>query len=58
LLRGILVFCDLPTTQIFRYPWTITMTIAATRMYRGLDDFLSTETYENHVFLSSVRSLR
>jgi hypothetical protein len=34
------------------------MTIAATRMYRGLDDFLSTDTYENHAFLSSLGSLR
>ncbi|KAH9988682.1 hypothetical protein BJV77DRAFT_729311 [Russula vinacea] len=33
-----------PLGVIFRYPWTITMTIAATRMYRALDDFLSTDT--------------
>ncbi|KAF8487270.1 hypothetical protein DFH94DRAFT_687740 [Russula ochroleuca] len=32
-----------PLGIIFRYPWTITMTIAATRMYRGLDDFFTTD---------------
>jgi hypothetical protein len=34
------------------------MSIAATRMYRGLDDFLSSDTYDNNLFLSSLRSLR
>ncbi|KAF8466572.1 hypothetical protein DFH94DRAFT_857436 [Russula ochroleuca] len=28
---------------MFFFPWIITMTIAATRMYRGLDDFLSSD---------------
>ncbi|KAF8487275.1 hypothetical protein DFH94DRAFT_20755 [Russula ochroleuca] len=28
---------------IFHIPWLITMAIAATRMYRGLDDFLSSD---------------
>ena len=32
------------------------MTIAATRMYRGLDDFLSSDVYDNSVFLSSLES--
>jgi hypothetical protein len=32
------------------------MTIAATRMYRGLDDFLSSDVYDNSVFLSSLDS--
>jgi hypothetical protein len=32
------------------------MTIAATRMYRGLDDFLSSDVYDNYVFLSSLGS--
>jgi hypothetical protein len=41
----------------FSLSWMITMTIAATRMYRGLDDFLSSDTYDNHLFLSSLRSL-
>ncbi|KAH9988698.1 hypothetical protein BJV77DRAFT_1069946 [Russula vinacea] len=33
-----------PLSMIFRFPWVITMSIAATRMYRGLDDFLSSDT--------------
>ena len=33
------------------------MTIAATRMYRGLDDFLSSDAYDNSVFLSTPDSL-
>jgi hypothetical protein len=33
------------------------MTIAATRMYRGLDDFFSSDAYDNYVFLSSLDSL-
>ncbi|KAH9983584.1 hypothetical protein BJV77DRAFT_286076 [Russula vinacea] len=32
-----------PLNTIFIIPWIITMTIAATRMYRGLDDFLSSD---------------
>jgi hypothetical protein len=32
-----------PLNTIFFFPWIITMTIAATRMYRGLDDFLSSD---------------
>ena len=32
------------------------MTIASTRMYRGLDNFLSSDTCENHLFLSFLRS--
>ncbi|KAF8487294.1 hypothetical protein DFH94DRAFT_797786 [Russula ochroleuca] len=35
----------------FGMPWIITMLIAASRMYRGLNDFLySGTTYDNHVF--------
>jgi hypothetical protein len=34
------------------------MAIAATRMYRGLDDFLSSDMYDNHFFFSSLRSPR
>lgn len=34
------------------------MSIAATRMYRGLDDFLSSDMYEYHLLFSSLRSLR
>jgi len=30
------------------------MSIAATRMYRGLDDFQSSDMYDNHLFLSSL----
>jgi hypothetical protein len=33
------------------------MSIAATRMYRALDVALSSDMYENHIFLSSLRSL-
>jgi hypothetical protein len=32
------------------------MTIAATRMYRGLDDFLSSDAYDNYAILSSLSS--
>ncbi len=28
--------------------------MAATRMYRGLDDFLSSDMYDDHIFLSSL----
>ncbi|KAH9988692.1 hypothetical protein BJV77DRAFT_730005 [Russula vinacea] len=34
-----------PLSTIFRYPWIITMTIASTRMYRGLDNFLSSDIH-------------
>ena len=43
--EGYQFLCDLPQTQIFLFPWEITMTIAASRMYRGLDDFLSSDVY-------------
>ena len=33
------------------------MTIAATRMYRSLDDFFSPDAYDNYVFLSFLDSL-
>jgi hypothetical protein len=33
-----------PLSTIFRAPWITAMSIAATRMYRGLDDFLSSNT--------------
>jgi hypothetical protein len=34
------------------------MSIAATRMYRGLDDFSSSDMDSNHLFLSSLPSVR
>jgi hypothetical protein len=34
------------------------MSIAATRMYRGLDDFLSSDMYDDRLLFSSLRSLR
>ena len=41
---------------MFQVPWVITMTIAATRMYRSLSDFLSSDVYETstHSFFCSV----
>jgi len=34
-----------PLNLIFQIPWMITMTIAATRMYRSLSDFGSSDVY-------------
>jgi hypothetical protein len=53
----VFVFLSLnePLSTIFLYPWIITMTIAATRMYRGLDDFLSSEA--SHVPYKSGRRI-
>ena len=31
---------------MFQMPWLVTMSIAATRMYRSLSDFLSPEVYD------------
>ncbi|KAH9988694.1 hypothetical protein BJV77DRAFT_730093 [Russula vinacea] len=47
ILPTVFVCLDLnePLSTIFRYPWIITMTIASTRMYRGLDNFLSSDTH-------------
>ncbi|KAH9988693.1 hypothetical protein BJV77DRAFT_730054 [Russula vinacea] len=41
----VFVLLDLnePLSTIFLFPWIITMTIGASRMYRGLDDFLSSD---------------
>ncbi|KAF8487259.1 hypothetical protein DFH94DRAFT_19907 [Russula ochroleuca] len=44
-----------PLSMIFRFPWIITMTIAATRMYRGLDEFISSDT--SHVPHNSGRGI-
>ncbi|KAH9988691.1 hypothetical protein BJV77DRAFT_729994 [Russula vinacea] len=44
-----------PLTMIFLFPWEITMTIAASRMYRGLDDFLSSDV--SHVPYKSGRRI-
>ena len=38
-------FLYVTTTQIFQFPWLITMSIAATQMYRSLDDFFSSDMY-------------
>ena len=40
-------------TQMFQMPWLVTMSIAATRMYRSLSDFLSPDVYDIP-FLSSL----
>jgi len=40
-------------TQMFQMPWLVTMSIAATRMYRSLSDFLSPEVYDI-LFLSCL----
>ncbi|KAH9988695.1 hypothetical protein BJV77DRAFT_730138 [Russula vinacea] len=57
ILPTVFVCLDLnePLSIIFRYPWIVTMTIASTRMYRGLDNFLSSDTCDSHLFLSSLR---
>ncbi|KAF8487295.1 hypothetical protein DFH94DRAFT_21963 [Russula ochroleuca] len=49
----VFAFLDLnePLSTIFRVPWIIAMSMAATRMYRALDDALSSNTYENLVFI-------
>ena len=44
-------FLCLDTTQIFQIPWLITMSIAATRMYRALDDFFSSDVYDLNFFV-------
>ena len=44
-------------TQIFQIPWLITMSIAATRMYRRLEDFLSLNRYDDDIFFPSLYSL-
>jgi hypothetical protein len=43
---------------MFHIPWVITLSIAATRMYRRLDDFLSSDMYDNRLFLYALCSLR
>ena len=40
--------------QIFQIPWLITMSIAATRMYRKLEDFLSLDMYDNDIIFASL----
>jgi len=47
----------LPGLQMFQIPWLITMSVAAAWMYRSLQDFLSSDMYDIHLFLSSLRSL-
>jgi len=42
---------------MFQYPWLITIIIAATRMYRGLQDFSSPVLYDNYLFLSPLCSI-
>jgi hypothetical protein len=42
--------------QMFQIPWLLTMSIAAAWMYRALQDFLSSDMYDIHPFLSSSRS--
>ena len=42
---------------MFQIPWLITMSIAAAWMYRSLQDFLSTDMYDIHFLLSTLRSL-
>jgi len=44
---------------MFQVPWMVTMTISATRMYRSLSDFGSSDVYMYDIlsFLSSLRSL-
>ena|SRR5258707_1561872 len=34
---------------MLQIPWVITMSIAATRMYRSLSDFLSSDVYETNI---------
>jgi hypothetical protein len=43
---------------MFHIPWVLTLSIAATRMYRCLDDFLSSNMYDKSLLLSSLRLLR
>src|SRR6266849_488704 len=44
---------------MFQVPWVITMSIAATRMYRSLSDFLSPDVYESraHSFICLVLTI-
>ena len=42
---------------MFQVPWVITMSIAATRMYRSLSDFLSSDMYAIHFRLCSCSLL-
>lgn len=53
--RRLLVPYVLPMTQIFQIPWLITMSIAATRMYRALDEVFSSDVYDFNFFIASYR---
>lgn len=55
----LLVFNASFATQMFLIPSMVAMTIAATRMYRGLAEFTSggTEMYDIIPFRSSLHSL-
>ncbi|KAH9988686.1 hypothetical protein BJV77DRAFT_729632 [Russula vinacea] len=44
-----------PLSTMFLFPWVMTLAIAATRMYRGLDDFLSSDA--SHVPYRSGRKI-
>ena len=39
-------------TQIFQIPWVLTMAIAATRMYRALDELFSSDVYDFNLFIA------
>ncbi|KAH9991282.1 hypothetical protein BJV77DRAFT_548923 [Russula vinacea] len=48
-----------PLSSMFLFPWVMTLTIASTRMYRGLDDFLSSDVlhHVSHVPYRSGRNI-
>ncbi len=43
-------------TQMFQMPWLVAMSIAATRMYRSLSDFLCSDVYDI-LFISSAPTM-